>query len=484
MSAGRRIVKLFRPMKIDGPGRSSSIRKTLMPNTARIGGITKIPTRIAAGRNMSSPNLASLRRSRRLESPAATARPRGDGGRHARRACLLITGRIAATTLGSPCRRRDARQRTVWRSWRGMIPLPLSSRWAGDEERRWPTRSGSASRAQARSSRRSTCRGSARFPAWRSSRSRTRRAESTRRAADALGIPRTYRHWGELIEDDEIDAILIGTWPYLHAPIAIEALYAGKHVLTEARMATDADAAAAMVEAAHRAAAISWRWWCRPRSRCGRIARSGACWATARIGRLLAVRVAWDAGTGTDRGRPLALAAAVQRQQRDVARHPRARRWRAGWARRVDHRRDRSCSTCASPAPGRGLVPTDVPDHLVAIAGFGGEVTATIEMSTVTLRGAGIHASVLRHGRHARGRLRGGTLAVRRAGAAATAAPEPVEIAPDERDEWRAERDFVAAIRGEAQVELTDFETGRRYMQFVDAVHESNREGTRVVLGD
>ena len=36
-------------------------------------------------------------------------------------------------------------------------------------------------------------------------------------------------------------------------------------------------------------------------------------------------------------------------------------------------------------------MPTDVPDHVLAIAGFAGEVTASLEMSTVTLRGAGNH---------------------------------------------------------------------------------------------
>ena len=51
--------------------------------------------------------------------------------------------------------------------------------------------------------------------------------ESSRRAAAQMGIARTYGHWGELIEDDDIDAILVGTWPYLHAPIAIEDFAAG-----------------------------------------------------------------------------------------------------------------------------------------------------------------------------------------------------------------------------------------------------------------
>jgi len=43
-------------------------------------------------------------------------------------------------------------------------------------------------------------------------------------------------NWRELIDDLDIDAIVIGTWPYLHRTLTIAALRAGKHVLTEARM--------------------------------------------------------------------------------------------------------------------------------------------------------------------------------------------------------------------------------------------------------
>ncbi|MFQ3592278.1 MAG: Gfo/Idh/MocA family oxidoreductase, partial [Gemmataceae bacterium] len=44
-------------------------------------------------------------------------------------------------------------------------------------------------------------------------------------------------------------AVVIGTWPYLHAPITLAALQAGKHVLTEARMAMNAAEAHAMLRA-------------------------------------------------------------------------------------------------------------------------------------------------------------------------------------------------------------------------------------------
>jgi predicted dehydrogenase len=303
--------------------------------------------------------------------------------------------------------------------------------------------------------------------------------ESTRRAASALRIPRTCRHWAELIEDDEIDAILVGTWPYLHAPIAVEALAAGKHVLTEARMATDADAATVMAEVALEHPELtamvvpaSFSLW--TDRAIGRVLGDGS------LGRLQAVRVAWDAGPGTDPGEfwrwqrrysgnnVMSLGILVEAMHRWLG----PTEWVTAETQLFAPRK---------PAPCVGPVPTDVPDHLVALLGFAGDVAATVEMSTVTLRGAGIRVTF--HGTDGALEADFGaeTLAVRRSGASD---PTPVTIAPEERDEWRAERDFIAAIRGERSVELTDFETGRRYMQVVDAVHASNREGQRVVIGD
>ena len=76
-----------------------------------------------------------------------------------------------------------------------------------------------------------------------------RRPESTRRAANEFEIPKTYESWEQLVDDSEIDAVLIGTWPYLHCPITLAALDAGKHVLTEARMAMNAEEARKMLTA-------------------------------------------------------------------------------------------------------------------------------------------------------------------------------------------------------------------------------------------
>src|SRR5215469_649961 len=67
-----------------------------------------------------------------------------------------------------------------------------------------------------------------------------RRSASTQAAAREFGIPRTFERWEELVAHPDIDAVVIGTWPYLHCAITLPALEAGKHVLTEARMAMNA----------------------------------------------------------------------------------------------------------------------------------------------------------------------------------------------------------------------------------------------------
>ena len=76
-----------------------------------------------------------------------------------------------------------------------------------------------------------------------------RRPESTASAAEEFGIEKTYENWEQLVADAEIDAVVIGTWPYLHRDITVAALSAGKHVLTEARMARNAAEAREMLQA-------------------------------------------------------------------------------------------------------------------------------------------------------------------------------------------------------------------------------------------
>ncbi|MCS7253796.1 MAG: Gfo/Idh/MocA family oxidoreductase [Armatimonadota bacterium] len=74
--------------------------------------------------------------------------------------------------------------------------------------------------------------------------------ERAKQRASEFDVPHALKDYRELLRMDEIDAVCICTPHALHAPIAIEALNAGKHVLCEKPMATNAKDAAAMLKAA------------------------------------------------------------------------------------------------------------------------------------------------------------------------------------------------------------------------------------------
>ncbi len=66
--------------------------------------------------------------------------------------------------------------------------------------------------------------------------------------AERYGIEKSAADYRELLKMDELDAVVICLPNYLHAPAAIEAMRAGKHVLTEKPMAANGAAAAEMVK--------------------------------------------------------------------------------------------------------------------------------------------------------------------------------------------------------------------------------------------
>lgn len=73
---------------------------------------------------------------------------------------------------------------------------------------------------------------------------------SSERVAQQFGIPNIYENWQELIAAQDTQAIVIGTWPYMHCRATLAALAADKHVMCEARMAMNAQEAHAMRDAA------------------------------------------------------------------------------------------------------------------------------------------------------------------------------------------------------------------------------------------
>jgi predicted dehydrogenase len=301
-----------------------------------------------------------------------------------------------------------------------------------------------------------------------------RTAASAEQVAAEEGLARAYARWEELVADDGIDAVLVATWPDRHAPVTIAALDAGKHVLTEARMAATLEDAEAMLaaSAAHpdRVAMV--------------VPSSFSLWADRTIRRLIAdravgrvrhVRVLWDASGSvapSEDWRWQRRSSGVNVMALGILYEAMAR-WLGG-ATAVQA----TGSIVQPDKPGRdGSVRTDVYDHLLVTAVFPDEVTASIEMSIVSVHG-GTRIAIV--GEDASIDV---DLAAEALTRVTTAGDRiPIEIRPEDRLAWSAELDFVRSIRTGAPVELTDFETGVGYMAFVDAADRSAHSGARIEL--
>ena len=304
-----------------------------------------------------------------------------------------------------------------------------------------------------------------------------RTPESTRRAAEEFGFSKTYDNWRDLLDDADVDAVVIATWPYLHAPITIAALEAGRHVLTQARMAMDSQQAEDML-----AASLD-----RPDLVTMVVPAPTSLWADLAILRLLRERTIGELRTmrlvwgGSASGGALDP---WRRQRRFSGNNVMAlgilyesvSRW-LGHAQYVDARTENYTPVARGPD---GTEQFDVPDYVAVLAEFPGRIHATLEISAHATAG-NVNSAVLFG--------TAGSVRVdfdhRRLEIATPGAPDyqPIALRPEEqRPDWRVEAEFIGAIRGEEQVRLTDFATAARYMAFTDAVHESAQTGTRVAL--
>ena len=77
-----------------------------------------------------------------------------------------------------------------------------------------------------------------------------RTESSGRTVADEWGFADVMTDWRALVARDDIDAVFIGTWPYMHREMSVAALEGDKHVFCQARMCMDWAEAQAMYAAA------------------------------------------------------------------------------------------------------------------------------------------------------------------------------------------------------------------------------------------
>ncbi|MDQ8182090.1 Gfo/Idh/MocA family oxidoreductase [Pelagicoccus sp. SDUM812005] len=297
---------------------------------------------------------------------------------------------------------------------------------------------------------------------------------SSRSVADAFNIPRIASHWKEVVADPEIDAICIGTWPYLHAEISIAALEAGKHVLTEARMAMNTQEGEAMVEASLNRpdlvaqivpSPFTLKW----------DATIKKILASGELGDLREISFSKALGLNVDSDAPLNW-----RQDRSLSGNNTlmlgiyyevVQRW-------LGEEPDRLLANGAvftkqrrKGAAGE-LVDVEIPETIDVIAEYESGLRLLGRMTGLEL-GSGSDGYVIAGSKGTlRLDLKAGTLSKTLLGGKESV----VEPAAEDVADWNVEADFVKSIREGAPIELTNFEDGLAYMRFTDAAIKSLAE--------
>jgi predicted dehydrogenase len=308
-----------------------------------------------------------------------------------------------------------------------------------------------------------------------------RRPESTAAAAAEFEIANTYRHWQELIADPEIDAVLIGTWPYLHCPITLAALDAGKHVLTEARLAMNAAESHQMLAASRKHPQLICQVVPSPFGfRAHRVVlellQSGF------LGRLREVIVFAASDLLADAETPISWRQVSELSGLNMLTlgivHETLMRW-VPQPVRVQAQVMAFVGERLDPATGlRRRVGT--PDSVQVLAALSGGAHALYHVSGVVRFGMGTQI----HLYGSEGTLRYELAPQDRLFGACRGEPSlrEIEVPPEKAMAWNVEADFVAAIRGERRIEFTDFATGVQYMEFTEAVARSAASGAAVSL--
>ncbi len=305
-----------------------------------------------------------------------------------------------------------------------------------------------------------------------------RTKESGERVAKGFGIQRVHDDWRAVVEARDVDAVCIGTWPYLHAEVAIAALEQGKHVLCEARMAMNAAEGRRMLEASRRAPRLVAQLVPAPHT-LELVATIRTHLAEGFAGDVLAFEVhATQGARFSEPDQPLHWRQNVTLSGHNTLNmgiwYEAMMRW-LGPARRV-----MTMTKVAVPRrrdAGGAWHEVRVPDHVEILATLASGAVGHLRFSAI----AGLAAPAEAWIYGSEGTLRVEADARRLSGGRrGDKALREITIPAERRIGWRVEEEFVNAIRGREKVSHTTFEDGVRYMEFTDAVARSAASGQAV----
>ena len=308
-----------------------------------------------------------------------------------------------------------------------------------------------------------------------------RSKESGEKVAREFGIGRVQGSWTEIVNAPDIDAVCIGTWPYMHCELTTAALAAGKHVLCEARMAMNAAEGRLMLEASLKTPALVAQLVPAPHT-LELDATIQTLLAEGFLGQVLAVELQSSPGRFVEPAAPLHWRHDVSLSGHNILNmgiwYEAMMRW-LGPAQRVT-----AMTKVAVPTrKDAGGVPHEVkvPDHVDILAQLRSGAVAHLRFSSVTGLAPASEAWIY----GSEGTLRLEADALRLTGARrGESALREIPVPPKTRIGWRVEEEFVNAIRGREKVTRTGFEDGVRYMEFTDAVTRSATTGQTVEVKD
>ena len=305
-----------------------------------------------------------------------------------------------------------------------------------------------------------------------------RSRESSERVSRQFGIPKVYDSWEELIKAQDTDAIVIGTWPYLHYPATMMALTAGKHVMCEARMAMNACDASRMRDAARNHPELVTQIVPSPLTllvdnTVKRLIAEGY------TGKILAVEVRDTSGRFVDYNAPLHWRQDYELSGYNVMSlgiwYEAIMRW-IGEATDVTAKGKIFVKTRLDEVTGVKKA-IQIPEHLIVLADMACGAEATFVLSSVT--GQVQVSEAILFGEEGTLRFSDGVLyGARREDKSFS----EIQIPPEEAGRWRVEEEFIAAIRGTETITLTTFEVGVKYMEFTEAVARSMTENRTITL--
>jgi predicted dehydrogenase len=305
--------------------------------------------------------------------------------------------------------------------------------------------------------------------------------QSGQKAADEFDIPHVFDTWKELVHSDEVDAVCVGTWPYLHCPISLECLIVGKHILTEARMAMNLEEARQMYAAAQKSDRVAMivpaPFYLVAEPILLRMLHDGA------FGDLLEIQVRGLSG-GYAPQAPLHW-----RQQRNLSGdnimgmgifNETVRRYAGDEKALMAHG---TLFTAQRPTADGGSGTADIPESLGIVAQMQSGATAVYHISSVARLGDSFSFEF--HGTKGAFKMDGGN--AKNPGGVWVAGEgdkeySALELPQVPRNGWRVEEDFVDAIRTGKPVTHTSFADGVKYMQFTEAVQRSMRQDAKIEL--